>query len=502
MSTQKSGKSAASRRLRYLLVIPDGTGIRNFFCTPFIDLLLETGSVHVGHGLPVASVAPFESQWGERVTWSRLPSIRDGVFERAARQSKASAQIFWQRRSRGEVPLKLRRPAARFRDRLMARVTNAAGWLFGGRRRIVWLDRLHRLSASQATHMPAFRDFIARMKPDVVFCSHQKSLSAVPAMLAACEADIPTATFIYSWDNLPKGRMPVHADHYLVWSNFMRDELLSYYPDVSADSVHVVGTPQFESYSDSSILESRAAFFAHWKLDSSRPVVCFSGDDPGCSPYDPRFLEDLADAMRSVPASERPQILFRRSPVDWSNRYDPALKKHPEITVCDPRWQSLSEGDWSEIVPMREDVALLVNLVYHADAVVNLGSTMAMDFAAYDKPAIYVAYNPVSGDPHWNAEDVYRRPHFQSVHELQPVYWVRSREKLAEVVMHAIRNPGEKRSERRAWLHRHVLQPMGEASERFADELKRLAIGMKPDMASEPAETLRGGQIRRRASTH
>ena len=30
---------------RYLIIVPNGVGIRNFFCTPFIDRLLESGSV-------------------------------------------------------------------------------------------------------------------------------------------------------------------------------------------------------------------------------------------------------------------------------------------------------------------------------------------------------------------------------------------------------------------------------------------------------------------------
>ncbi|HYK43508.1 MAG TPA: UDP-glycosyltransferase, partial [Thermoanaerobaculia bacterium] len=312
-------------------------------------------------------------------------------------------------------------------------------------------------------------------------------LHAVPAMLAARARGVPTATFIYSWDNLPKGRMPVRADFYLVWSDFMKAELLSYYPDVTADRVRIVGTPQFESYADSGLEESRTTFLQRLNLDPKKSVVCFSGDDPGCSPYDPEYLRDLARSLRSVPESIRPQIVFRRSPVDWSGRYDDVLREYPEIAVSDPKWQRVSDGDWSQILPTREDVGLLVNLVRHSDLVVNLGSTMAMDFAAFEKPAIYVAYNPVSNDPHWSVEDVYRRPHFGSVHELQPVYWARSRENLADLVMHALNQPGEKSEARQKWLHRHVLQPMAGASRRAADTLRQLALE-RPSRSTEPED--------------
>lgn len=468
---------ASQRRLRYLLVIPDGTGIRNFLCTPFIDLLLETGEVHVWHGLPSESIEPFQSRWRGRVTWSELPRLRDGILERLSRQSKVYAQIYWQRKSRGESPVNLRPPLARSRDRMMERLAKTIGLGFSGARRIVALDRAHQWFAARAKHTPDYRKYLASVAPDVVFCSQQKSLRAVPAMLAAKASGVPSATFIYSWDNLPKGRMPVRADSYLVWSDFMRAELLSYYPDISAERVRVVGTPQFESYAESALAEPRATFLKSLNLRADKPVICFSGDDPGCSPYDPEYLRDLAQSLRSVPAPGRPQIVFRRSPVDWSDRYDAVLREYPEIAVSDPLWKCLSKGDWSQVLPTREDVRLLVNIVRHSDLVVNLGSTMAMDFAAFGKPGIFVAYNPVADDPHWSVEDVYRRPHFASVHELQPVYWAQSRENIADVVMHALNQPEEKSEARRTWLHRHVLQPMGGASQRFADALRELALG-------------------------
>lgn len=130
-----SATPACQRRLRYLLVIPDGMGIRNFLCTHFVDLLLETGEVHVWHGLPSESIEPFQSRWRGRVTWSELPRLRDGILERLSRQSKAYAQIYWQRKSRGESPVDLRRPPARLRDRMIERLAKTIGFVFSGARR-------------------------------------------------------------------------------------------------------------------------------------------------------------------------------------------------------------------------------------------------------------------------------------------------------------------------------------------------------------------------------
>ena len=468
---------------RYLVIVPNGVGIRNFFCTPFIDRLLESGSVAVWHALAEDDIAPFRERWGADVAWRALPPVRDGLLERIVRQAKIHAQLYWQRRLDPGTPIQPRRAPSRAFARAVERCARLLGRLAAGPRRVVVLDRLHQALAARASHTRAFERRLREERPDAVFCGHQKSLRAVPAMLAARRLGIPTATFIYSWDNLPKGRMPVSADCYFVWSAFMRDELVALYPDVSPDRVRVVGTPQFESYHDRSLLEPRERFLRRIGLDPARPIVCFSGDDELTSPHDPAYLADLAEALRTLPAARRPQILFRRSPVDRSPRYDAVLARFPEIAVSDPLWRSAGGGDWSSIVPTREDVALLANVVAHSDVVINVGSTMAMDFAAFDKPAIFIAYDPPGKDGQWSFEHIYRLPHFKTTHQLQPVHWARSRDDLAAVVVHALEHPAEKSEARRRWLHLHVEQPMDQASRRLSDALRSLAGGRRAGAA-------------------
>jgi hypothetical protein len=41
----------------------------------------------------------------------------------------------------------------------------------------------------------------------------------MPICIAAKELNIPVITAIYSWDNLPKARLAVQADKYIVWSD-------------------------------------------------------------------------------------------------------------------------------------------------------------------------------------------------------------------------------------------------------------------------------------------
>jgi|SRR5579859_1276516 len=472
----ESATAIQDRGLKFLLLIPDGVGIRNFLCSQFIDHLLRAGEVIVWHALAPASLAPYRERWGAQVTWVALPSYREGLSARVLRQAKMYGQLYWKREAGLQIMLKFMRPSGRWLNYGIAYLARALGWLGSSPAGVRVLDNWHATAASWAGQLVPYTHFLAQQKPDVVFCTTQRASRAVPAMLAARQLGIPTSTFVYSWDNLPKGRMAVHADHFVVWSDFMQQELRSYYPEIAADRIHVAGTPQFEHYFNPTLVQPRAAFLSSLGLDPARPVICFSGCDLTSSPHDPVYLADLAAALRELPPAQRPQILFRRTPVDTSPRYQWVFEQYPEIAVSTPVWSAGRDNDWTQVIPTIADIALLVNVVRHADAVVNVGSTMAMDFAILDKPGIYLAYNPPGVGPAsgWSVHDAYRLPHFRLVHELQPIHWVRRVEDLSSTVLHVLANPQETAPARQAWLTKLMAQPLAEASLRCCATLQRI----------------------------
>lgn len=452
--------------MKIVLVVPDGVGIRNFLYTRFLDLLSAEAEVVAWHVLPEHVLA---TQAGRAVRFEPLPYVREGLAARVFRQAKIYSQLHWRHEEdAAEVMLRFRRPSGGALSRTVGHAAHLLGRLVPTPDGAAWLDRSHAAAVSGGNgDLAPFEAFLRREKPDAVFCTHQRASRAVPALLAARRLGIPTATFIYSWDNLPKGRMAVHADRFLVWSEAMKAELLLYYPEMDPGRVRVVGTPQFEPHLDPALAVPREAFLGGMGLDPARPVVCFSGDDEMTSPFDPAYLADLA----AIP--DPPQILFRRAPTDVSGRYAEVLARFPEIAVCDPAWRA-GEGDWTQVAPLPEDLALLANVARHCDAVVNLGSTMGLDFALFDKPAVYVAYNP-QGAGDWDVMDLYRLPHFRCVHALQPVYWARSAEDLGVQVHRALAHPGEKSAARARWLREVVAFPPDRASERCAAALLEMA---------------------------
>jgi hypothetical protein len=214
-------------------------------------------------------------------------------------------------------------------------------------------------------------------------------VNAIAPLTAARDLKIPTATFIFSWDNLPKATMVVDTEHYFVWSDNMQKELLKYYPHIKQEQILITGSPQFEPHFNQNLGESRETFFEAHGLDLSKKYICFSGDDKTTCPDDPQYLNDVAEGVKKLNSKgHKLGIIFRRCPVDFSERYNIILERHKELIVpIAPLWKRTGTS-WNAILPTKEDLALQINTIIHTEAVINLASSMVFDYVVFDKPCL------------------------------------------------------------------------------------------------------------------
>lgn len=279
-------------------------------------------------------------------------------------------------------------------------------------------------------------DTLKLEKPDMVFCTNQRPVLAIAPLLAAQKLGIPTATFIFSWDNLPKATMVVETDFYFVWSEHMKKELLHYYPDIQENQIFVTGTPQFESHFETNTTISKEQFFEEHKLNLKKKYVCYSGDDFTTCPDDPQYLSDVADAVRELNNQGNSiAIVFRRCPVDFSNRYDLVLEKNKDIiTPIVPLWKKVGE-EWNTILPTKEDLELQINTIKHTEMVLNLGSSMVFDYAAHNKPCAFINYDVADKvDKDWSVSKIYQYVHFRSMPNKNAVLWLNSPEDIKQKI--------------------------------------------------------------------
>ncbi|MET3028155.1 UDP-glycosyltransferase [Flavobacterium sp. UW10123] len=296
---------------------------------------------------------------------------------------------------------------------------------------------------------------LERERPNFVFCTNQRPVLAIAPLLAAKELKIPTGTFIFSWDNLPKATMVVETDYYFVWSEHMKSELLKYYSDINENQIFVVGTPQFESHFDENNLTDKIQFFNDYKLDLDKKYICYSGDDIVTCPDDPQYLSDVADAVRKINEQDNKSLglIFRRCPVDFSNRFDEVLARNKDLIVpINPIWKKIGE-QWNTVLPTKEDVRLHASTIFHTEMVVNLGSSMVFDYVCFKKPCAYMNYDVSNRiNEKWSVSKIYNYMHFRSMPNKKAVIWLNSADEIAEKIRLGLEQNNETVEHAQQWF--------------------------------------------------
>ena len=424
---------------KILFLIPDGVGIRNYLYSAVIDHL-KNAEIVFWSPLPDAAFAEVKHLHNRDIVVKNLKLKPENSISRLLRESATYARLRFNTKMDVNPTLmgNWEKKNKSFKLTMLYKVAEVIGtWASGDYDRILMLESKSRQLSTRQVIEKCKADLRA-LKPSVVFITHQRVPGLIPVCIAAKELGIKVVTAVYSWDNLPKARMAVWADQYLVWSEHMKQELHHYYPEISQEQVIVTGTPQFEFYDNPKHTIARETFFNRFHLNDAKKIICFSGNDVRSSPDDPSYLRDLAQEILDNGLDAEWQILFRRCPVDFSDRFDLVISQYSDlIKVADPLWHDNKLG-FSSVFPAWDDVALLASTAFYADVVLNVGSTMAFDFAMYNKPAIFINYDQqnqiLKG---WSVKNAYQFQHFRSMLDKDAVLWLNGRHEIAQTMQKA-----------------------------------------------------------------
>jgi len=458
---------------KVFILLPDGIGLRNFAFTNFPDLAAEKG-----FDITYWNNTPFdltEMGYPECKIAASKPHILTDFFKRARKQIELNANV---KRSGDPVYAKYRF-AFSYRNLKVSAKSHGVNLLtkmFDSKRGLRYVRKIIKTLERSTPYYKQSIETLKKEKPAIVFCTNQRPLLAIAPMVAAQDLGIPTAAFIFSWDNLPKATMIIEADYYFVWSDHMKKELLYYYPYIQEHQVFVTGTPQFESHFDTSLLISKDAFFSEYGLDSDTKYICYSGDDVTTSPNDPQYLSGTADAVRKLnQKGHKLGIVFRRCPVDFSNRFDAVLEKNKDIIIpIAPKWERLGEK-WNTVLPTKADLILQMNTIANTEFVINLGSSMVFDFVTFGKPCMYLNYDtdhcPI---PTWSVKKIYNYIHFRSMPDKNAVIWINSPDEFESKIEALLHNKNLTLQQAETWFEKINRHPVNKASERVLESIKTI----------------------------
>ena len=421
---------------RIALLLPDGVGIRNYLYSNLLNELLKNGCKPIlVHNLSDDAIKEVEKHHNYEFIRKKILPYKESIKQKFFRELISLSRLKY------NIGLTDNNSLLDNWKPNKNNIKNKIFYFLVESCSVFVSKKYKRILSLEKSYDNLFYDrlnyiFLKELNVDAVFSTHQRSIIAIPLIKAAKVLGIKTYGVIFSWDNLPKARLAVRTDDYLVWSEYMKNEMSFFYPEIEQNKIIVTGTPQFEFYYNENLIIPKQEFFNKFGLDISKKTICFSGDDERTSPYDPIYLNDLAEKVSELPKSDQPQILLRRCPVDLSGRFDAIVEKyHQLIKVAEPIWSydRNDKADWTLVYPKFEDVTLLINTVKYCDVVLNVGSTMAHDFAMLKKPAIYINYD-ISNAKNWSVDTIYKFQHFRSMGELNAVIWLNSKEEIINVL--------------------------------------------------------------------
>lgn len=456
---------------KVLFLIPDGVGIRNYLYSDVLKHLKDESHIAFWSPLPEVAFEEVKTLHKIEVQYKTIKFATEGILTRLFKESSTYARLLYNSRivKNDTILVNWRKENKNFKLRQLYSLAEVIGlWASKKYQRILNLE-LQSKKYWKRSLIEHYKNELELFKPTSIFITHQRVAALMPICIAAKELDIPVITAIYSWDNLPKARLAVQADYYIVWSDYMKEEVHLYYPEIPPARVIVSGTPQFEFYFKEDLFETRATFASKCGLNPAKKWICFSGDDKTTSPNDPLYLKDVLEAIENDNKLNEIQLIFRRCPADFSDRYDSILKEYENIVSINPLWHTTQTG-WNFFFPKYDDVKLLVNLALHCDLVINVGSTMAHDFAILNKPCLYLNYKH-NENSHWSSETVYQFQHFRTMQGLDAVGWLNSAEEIAEKINLALTHPEQVGKDRKKWLEKIVQHPLEENSKKIAQVL-------------------------------
>ena len=371
---------------RILAVLPRGEALRNFVYSGVLDQVAARAAVSVWSIVPNVELwAALGSRYPDLSELHEIPErkivgrLRDFVDMTHGRWLwSGAARNRWLTRD-GEASTRALRV-----KRLAKKL---ACYPFANRPGLSALSTAERLASRWLRLGDDATAALRRMKPSLVFnASHVHGLSSAPLMRAAQSLGIPTATFIFSWDNLTsQGRLHTRYDHYLVWNEQIRAQLLWMYPFIRPEQVFVTGTPQFDFHFDPTYFWSREEFCARIGADPSRPIVLYTTSMARPVAGEERIVEGIARFVRGMKDAGSPQLLVRVYPKDRTGRFDDIKRRYPDVLFPKVAW----EPNW--LTPMPDDTWMLTNTLRHAALGINVASTVSLELCMFRKPVINVA---------------------------------------------------------------------------------------------------------------
>lgn len=336
-------------------------------------------------------------------------------------------------------------------------------------------DRLVRYSEvlyRRANDLAPICTQLKALKPDLIWSTVCVRKQEYPYVLAAHDLQIPIVTSILSFDNLTsRTAIPVY-DHYLVWNQRMKDQLIRYYPAISSRQVTITGTPQFDFHHNPAFRWSRETTLQRLKLPPEAQYILYTGSAQILAPDEPKLVTELARLLATDSVLGDYWLVVRLHPLDDWKRWQPVCEASEKVVLSYP-WEIPPDQDgWTLSSP--NDQGFWVSSLLHATCCINIASTTSLDAAIMDKPVIGIRFDREPGAPSDILYEEYETEHYIHLVNSGGLQLARSWKMLIDLIHDAVRQPERWQAERASMVAHEVGQVDGNSTGRVIQVLRQM----------------------------
>jgi hypothetical protein len=458
-----------------LLVIARGEAVRNFLYSDTLDILRQNARVTL---LSVLTDQVFLTRF--------LPHVDEIIELKDYPESKwvgrlrdliayAHYRWLWTEKVRNKWRI-LDSRAITFPHKIRHAIWKSIIYILANRPALnilTWLENHLSLWLNPTNDLESL---FGRLQPDLVFnTSHIHAPRGELPVRVAHQMGIPTAAFIFSWDNLSsRGRILPPYDDYLVWHEGMRDELLRLYPSIVPERIHITGTPQFDYHFLPTFCLPREELYSRLGLDPSRPFILYTTGMDRDFPEEVRHVRTTIGILNEIDSPHRPQLVVRTYIKGTSPEMKALAAENLPGVVFPP---ILWDEKW--LTPHYDDLALYSSLLHHCALGINPASTVSLELMMLDKPVINLGFDPPGSQlpPGFSWKRHIEFDHYRRVAASGAVTVVCSVDDLRQAILRALAEPSALSEKRRVFIQQTFGSTLdGRSGQRVAKELIRLAV--------------------------
>ena len=286
---------------------------------------------------------------------------------------------------------------------------------------------------------PAMEMLFAHYEPVLVVAANPGLVfSEVPLLRTARRRGVRSMAIDPSWDNFTNKLIPVRqVDRLVVWNDIMKEQAVTLH-GYDPDAVSVAGAPQFDPHFGPRT--PRDQFFARIGADPSRKLIALTTTPRSLYSHHDHVLRMLVKAMGDGRLCNS-QVLVRLHPRDEVDAYR-EFANTPHVIIEKPFRDSVRVADGLAVDVMPENQKHLGDTLCHADAVVNVASTITIEACIFDTPVVNINFDGPDESPYVrSARRYYSFTHYVNITNRGAVRVAKSPDEMVSAVAAYLADP-------------------------------------------------------------